>query len=230
MKFSKLLWLAVAVLSALVISSCNLGATPAPTVDVAAVQTEAFNQVLTQVAAAASPTPLPTNTLAPTVTLAASPTFITLNATPIPFSTQPPPLGGTALASPVPTVAIFATITTKNGCNDGILVKESAPFDNDVLQPAKEFEKVFQFLNTGSCVWDEGYVFKFLPDWSTPGFKGGDIVIKKTEDYVKPGANISFVLKLTTNNKPGTYIGTWKLRDDQGNYFGSMVWVKYIIK
>ena len=110
------------------------------------------------------------------------------------------------------------------------MVAESEPFDGDVLQPAKNFEKVFQFLNTGTCIWDEGYVFAFLPEFSTPEFKGSDIVIKKSEDFTKPQSSISFVLKLTTNNKPGEYIGSWKLRDDAGNYFGSMVWVKYVIK
>lgn len=233
MRVRKFLWLASFLVLAMVLSSCNLGATPVPTQDLAAVQTQAFNAVLTQVAAQSSPTPLPTNTLLPTSTLAALPTFAPVgggDATPIPFNTQQPVLGITPLASPIPTVSVFATITTKNGCNDGILVKESEPFDGDVLQRGKAFEKVFQFLNTGSCVWDEGYTFAFLPDFSSPGFKGSDIVIKKAEDYVKPGANISFVLKLVTNNAPGEYIGTWKLRDDEGNYFGSMVWVKYVIK
>lgn len=233
MRVRKLFWLAIFSMLAMILSSCNLGATPVPTQDLAAIQTQAFNDVLTQVAAQSSPTPLPTNTFVPTSTLAAPATFAPVGgggATPIPFNTQQPLLGITPLASQVPTVGVFATITTKNGCNDGLLVSESEPFDNDVLQRAKNFEKVFQFLNTGTCVWDEGYTFAFLPDFSTPGFKGSDIVIKKTEDYTKPGSSISFVLKLTTYNKPGEYIGTWKLKDDQGNYFGSMVWVKYIIK
>lgn len=231
MKVRKLFWLALFTLLAMILSSCNLGATPVPTQDVGAVQTQAFNDVLTQVAAQSSPTPLPTNTLAPSPTVAASPTFLVIGAaSPIPFNTQQPVLGLTPLASPVPTVGVLSTITTKNGCNDGILVSESAPYDNDVLQPGKTFEKSWEFLNTGTCVWDEGYTFAFLANFSTPGFKGSDIVIKKPEDYVKPGARQTFIRELVTNNKPGTYIGAWKLRDDAGNYFGSMVWVKYIIK
>ena len=58
MKFRKYQWLVVYTMLAIILSSCNLGATPAPTQDVAAIQTEAFNQVLTQVAAASSPTPI----------------------------------------------------------------------------------------------------------------------------------------------------------------------------
>ncbi len=235
MKFRKLLWLIAVTMLAVILSSCNLGATPAPTQDLGAIQTQAFNDVLTQVALQSSPTPLPTNTTLPTATLAAPATFAPVGGggatvTPFPFGTSLPGLGLTPLASPVPTIGVYSTITTKNGCNDGIMVAESKPFDGDVLFPANNFEKVFQFLNTGTCTWDEGYTFAFLPDFSTPGFQGSDIVIKKPEDFTKPGSSISFVLKLTTNNKPGEYIGSWKLRDDLGSYFGSMVWVKYVIK
>ena len=47
MKSYKLQWLVVYTMLAIILSSCNLGATPVPTQDVAAIQTEAFNQVLT---------------------------------------------------------------------------------------------------------------------------------------------------------------------------------------
>ncbi len=233
MKFRKLLWLAAVTMLAVILSSCNLGATPAPTQDLGAIQTQAFNQVLTQVALQSSPTPLPTNTVLPPATLAVPATFAPVGGgtvTPFAFNTPLPGFALTPLASPVPTIGVYSTITTKNGCNDGVFVAESEPFDGDVLQRGKNFDKVFQILNTGSCTWDEGYVFAFLPDFSTPGFKGSDIVIKKPEDFTKPGSSISFVLKLTSNNKPGQYQGTWKLRDDAGNYFGPMVHVLYVIQ
>lgn len=237
MKFRKSLWLMAVTMLALILSSCNLGATPAPTQDLGAIQTQAFNLVLTQAALASSPTPLPTNTALPTATLAAPPTFASVGGgssstvTPFPFSTPLPGLGLTPLASPVPTIGAYSTITTKNGCNDGWLVAESKPLDGAVLQPAQSFEKTFQFINTGTCTWDEGYAFAFLPgpNCSDADFKGADIVIKKAEDFTKPGSSISFVLKLTANNKPGEHKGCWKLRDDAGNYFGSLVWLQYLI-
>ena len=235
MKFRKSLWLMAVTMLAVILSSCNLGATPAPTQDLGAIQTEAFNQVLTQVALASSPTPMSTNTALPTATLAAPATFAPIGggsgtATPFAFNTPLPGLALTPLASPVPTIGIYSTVTTKNGCNDGVFISESEPFDDDVLQPAKNFEKVFTILNTGTCTWDEGYVFAFLPEFSTPGFKGSDIVIDKADEFTKPQSTQSFVLKLTTDNKPGTYQGTWKLRDEAGNYFGPMVHVRYVIK
>ncbi len=235
MKFRKFQWLVVYTMLAIILSSCNIGATPVPTQDLAAIQTQAFNQVLTQVALASSPTPLPpTATLAATATLMVPPTFAPVGGgtvTPIPFNTAQPGLGLTPLASPVPTIAgVVATITTKNGCNDGAMVGESAPYDNDVLKPREYFEKNFDILNTGTCTWDEGYAFIFQPAYSSPDFAAGDIKIVKPEDFTKPGKVITFVMKLRASNVPGEHIGSWKLRDDAGNYFGPLVYVKYVIK
>jgi hypothetical protein len=233
MKFYKLQWLVVYTMLAIILSSCNLGATPAPTQDIGAIQTEAFNQVLTQVALASSPTPLPTNTALPaTATLLVPPTFAPIGGgtvTPFPFNTAQPGLGLTPLASPVPTLGgVVPTITTKNGCNDGVLVSENLP-DGTMLSPGQPYEKSFGFLNTGSCTWDEGYAFVFQPAFSTPGFAGYNIVFRKEVDFTPPQKGITFIIKLNASNVLGEHIGAWKLRDDAGNYFGSMVWVKYVI-
>jgi hypothetical protein len=235
MKSHKLQWLVVCTILSIILSSCNLGATPVPTQDVNAIQTEAFNQVLTQVAAASTPTSQPTNTSVPaTATLQVQPTFAPVGgastATPFPFNTAQPGLGLTPLASPVPTLGgVVATVTTKNGCNDGVLTNESAPYDGEKLIPGHPYEKSFAFLNTGSCAWDEGYAFVFQPTYSTPGFKGYDIAFKKETDFTAPGKAVTFIIKLNAENAPGEHIGAWKLRDDGGKYFGSLVWVKYII-
>jgi len=233
MKIRTIKRLAAGTLFAALLSGCNIGATPVPTVDVGAIQTQAFSQVMTQAAAAFTPTPMPTNTPEPTPTLAAPPTFAPIggDAAPTPFSFNTPIAGLTLPAvSPVPTQAgAVATITTKNGCNDGLMVNESAPYDGQVLEPGEFFQKNFDFVNTGSCKWDEGYVFVFLPGYSTEGFKGYDIPIKKVEDFVAPQKGITFSLKLNASMQPGTHIGAWKLRDDGGNYFGSMVYVKYVV-
>jgi len=231
MKYHKLKWLLIFTMLSIILSSCNLGATPVPTQDVGAIQTQAFIQVLTQVAAANTPTPLPTNTPLPaTPTLSAPPTFIIAgsNNTPFPFNTPLP--GLTPVASGVPTVAgALATITTKNGCNNGAFIGESAPYDGQIIAPSYSYQKNFDIMNTGSCTWDEGYVFKFLPEMSTPGFDGYDIKLVKPEDYTKPGVIRTFSIKLRAGVQAGEHIGVWKLRDDGGNYFGPMVRIDYII-
>ncbi|MDO9303140.1 MAG: hypothetical protein Q7T89_17255, partial [Anaerolineales bacterium] len=69
----------------------------------------------------------------------------------------------------------------------------------------------------------------FQPAYSTPDFKGYDIVFRKAEDFTAPQKGITFIIKLNASNVPGEHIGSWKLRDDGGNYFGSLVYVKYVI-
>jgi len=233
MKFQKAHWLIGYTVLAIILSSCNLGATPVPTQDVGAIQTQAFSMVLTQVAAASTPTSLPTNTPEPTATLAAPPTFAAIGGgaveTPFPFNTPQPGLTPVVL-SPVPTVAgSVPTITTKNGCNDGAFIGESAPYDGEVLEPSRWYEKHFDIMNTGSCTWDEGYTFVFLPEFSTPGFDGYDIKLRKDVDFIKPGKVITFVIKLKSSVKAGEHIGSWKMRDDGGNFFGPLVYVKYVV-
>jgi len=234
MKIHKLQWLVVYTVLAIILSSCNLGATPAPTQDIGAIQTASFNQVLTQVALASSPTPKPTNTALPaTATLSGPPTFAAIGggaSTVTPFAFNTPLAGLTPPVTGAPTVAgVVATITTKNGCNNGVFLSESKPYDGDILEPSRAYQKNFTFMNTGSCTWDEGYSFVFMKSLSTPDFDGYDFNFSKSGDYVKPGGSVTFSFKLRAREKPGEYIGVWKLRDDGGNFFGSMVHVKYVI-
>ncbi|NWF64903.1 MAG: hypothetical protein HXY38_11420 [Chloroflexi bacterium] len=243
MSFRKFRWLAVAILAAILVSSCNLGATPPPTVDANAIQTQAFGQVLTQVAdqstqtaAAMPPTPLPTFTLAPTNTLPAIPTsnaFGIATNTPFAFNTQQPGLTPQALVSP--TVGAINTVTTLNGCNDGRYEGETGPADKSTVERGKEFSKGWTIHNTGECTWDEGYIFDYLqdyfPDVGINQLDGYDVRLKKNtpEEYTKPGYGQTFIVKLRAPTTPGEYKAYWKLRDDAGNYFGPLVYVWIIV-
>jgi hypothetical protein len=221
---------------AIILSACNLGTAATPTQDPGAIQTEAFNLVMTQAAMvqtqtalAIPPTAAPTITPLPSPTLGLIPTAaLSAINTPIPFNTQ---LAGlTPLASPIPTLGAISTVTTKNGCNDGTLVAESKPYDGAKLKNFTEFVKTFEIINTGTCTWDAGYKFVFLKDLSSPELKGYDIVYTERDTPTKPGASNSFNLKLTApggKTKEVEYVGYWKLADDGGNPFGPMVWVKF---
>lgn len=241
MKSSKLIWLAGVMLASIIISSCNIGAT-LPTEDLGAIQTQAFEIVLTQsalqqtqTAAAIPPTPLPTNTLVATITIAPLPTSSIFGATNTPFSlnTQQPGLTPQLLVTPT-TVGIVNTVTTLNGCNDGQYIGETGPLDKEVIAVGKEFAKGWTINNTGECTWDEGYIFDYLQDYGlgTPDLKGYDIVLKKNTpaEYTKPGYGQTFIVKLKAPTTPGEYKAFWKLKDDAGNYFGPLVYVWIVVK
>lgn len=227
--------------AAVLISSCNIGATPPPAQDVGAIQTQAFSLVLTQAAeqstqtaAAVPPTPLPTNTLAPINTVPVSTTspFGIPTNTPFTFNTQQPGVtpGTGLLATPTGSPGPYSTVTTKNGCNDGYLVGESNPYDGKTILIGEEFTKGFEFLNTGTCAWDEGYSFVFIQEFSNgPKYVlPKDYVIPKEGPFTKPGEYRTFFVPMKAPKEPGEYTWYFKMRDDAGQYFGSLVWVRVI--
>ena len=242
MNFRTLTWLTGFTLAAILLSACNLGATPPPTQDVGIIQTQAFELVLTQVAgqatqtaAAIPPTPFPTSTAQPTNTLPALPTndpFAIVTNTPFALNTQQPGLTPQLLASP--TLGVVNTVTTLNGCNDAQYLGETKPVDGAVIEAGKEFSKGWSFSNIGECTWDEGYVFDYLQDYAlgTPELVGYDIVLKKNqpETYTPKGFGQTFIVKLKAPNKPGEYKAYWKMKDDQGNYFGPLVYVWIVVE
>lgn len=238
----KLIWLAGAMALTVVLSACNMGATPPPTQDPGAVQTEAFGVVLTQAALnqtqtaqAVPPTALPTNTLPPTVTptLGLIPTAAVAGAnTPFAINTQQPGLTPLALPSVAPTAGAYSTLPTSNGCNNGWFVSESAPLDGATLLAGKELIKTFEILNTGTCAWDEGYSFSFRPEYSSSpegagiGYYGKDEIILAA-NQIKPGQTGVFKINFTVPRKTGEYVWAWKLKDDAGGLFGSLVYMKF---
>lgn len=240
MRFRKSPWLAGLIAISMLISSCNIGSTPPPAQDNTIIQTQAFELVLTQsamqqtqTAAAIPPTPMPTDTLIPLPTLPELPTAAPIGGTntPFAFNTQQPGFTPLALASPT-VIGVVNTVTTKNGCNDGAYLGEGGIADGTEIEAGKSFNKSFMLQNIGECTWDEGYSFAFVPEFSTPGFVGYNIVLPKNkpEDYTKPGYGQTFVLKLTAPKTAGTYKGYWKMKDDSGNFFGPLVWLEIVVK
>ncbi|GAB1469268.1 hypothetical protein MASR2M66_01440 [Chloroflexota bacterium] len=239
MSFRKFRWLAIFILAAMLISACNIGATPPPTQDTGALQTQAVAQVFTQAAeqsaqtaAAVPPTPLPTFTLAPINTLPAIPmtSFEIATNTPFNFNTQQPGLTPQAGLSFTATVGVYSTVTTKNGCSDGYIVSESKPLDGKQILINEEFIKSWDFINTGSCAWDEGYKFAFVEEFSTgPKYVvPKDYVIPKQGPFTKPGETRTFTVHLKVPKTTGEYTWYFKMKDDAGQWFGSLVWVKIV--
>jgi hypothetical protein len=227
----------------LTLAACNVGSTAAPTADVNAINTAALSTAMAQISAqqtmtaltAPSATPLPTNaaiSLAtvslPTAAGGALPT-VSFNTTPVANTT---PLAGftNVAGSPIaPTTAGGIIGDTKSGCNDGAFVGETLP-DRSEVGAGKNFTKAWEIRNTGTCAWDEGYVFAFQPDLSSAGIEGYDIVINNKDEITKAGHSQSFIVKLTAPTAAGEYKGYWKLKTDDGTYFGPLVYFHIVVK
>ena len=217
---------------ALILAGCNLGATQTPATDVNALNTSIVGTTVaglsaqfTQTALAA---PSPTHTSAPPPTFAlptaggASPTVGTPPT--VSFNTTPLP-GFTPLASPT---RAGATASLGDSCNNNVFEGDVTIPDGTILRPGVDFIKTWAIRNTGSCLWDDGYVLVFI---------GGDtaidpynFVFKKTEDFVSSGEGVNISIRLTAPLAEGPYQGHWRMRDDRGYYFGTILSVYIEVK
>ena len=231
MQLTKLIWVATALVLVAALTSCNIGKAPEPTQDVNAIFTSAAGTMISQLndqqtqtaqaippTAAASPTPFDTITPLPTV---AGLVGVTPFGTPFTLNTP----GGliTPLASPAVPAGTAASGFAV-GCNNAELIGETIP-DGTIIHPAKKFDKAWSLQNTGTCTWDEGYSFAFK---SGEQMQGQDVLLTKqssSKDFTAPGHSQAFIVQMWAPGTAGEYKGYWQMKDDKGNWFGSLVWV-----
>jgi Ig-like domain from next to BRCA1 gene len=224
----------------LTLAACNVGATPAPTVDVNAINTAAvatamgqISAQLTQTALAApsdtpppSVTPLPLVTSAlPTAAGGASPTAGGLPT--LSFNTTPntTPVGGitSVVASPA-----GPTASLGDSCNNSAYIADVTYPDNTVIRPGINFEKIWRVQNTGTCTWDEGYKLVFIA-----GDRALDpytFEFRRSADFVAGGETADLGIDLTAPLREGTYTATWRMQSDTGFFFGTLLTVVIEVK
>jgi len=223
--------------AALFLASCGGGATAVPTVDINAISTAAVQTAIAQLSvqftqtaqAAPTSTTLPTNTpiSLPTFSLptAGSPAPTTAGGLPTVSFNTTPVAGVTQLASPAPPAA---TLSLGDACNNNIYIADLTIPDGTVLKPGVDFKKTWQFRNTGTCTWDEGYSLVFIGGDQAIDPVNYDIKIKA--DFIGPGEDAEFDIPLTAPLKEGSYTGSWRMRSDSGVYFGETFTVVFEVK
>lgn len=228
-------------IAALTLAACNMGATPAPTVDVNAINTAANATAMAQISgqltqtalAAPSNTPLPTDTplsLAtpatgptPTAGVPGTPPTLSFNITP-----NTTPLAGFTPVSGTPAVPAGPTVSLGDSCNNNVYIADVTYPDNSEIKPGTDFEKIWRVQNTGTCLWDEGYKLAFIA-----GDKALDpytFEFKKSEDFVAGGETADLGIDLTAPLKEGTYTATWRMQSDTGVFFGTLLTVVIVVK
>ena len=237
--------------AALTLAACNMGATPAPTVDLNAINTAAvatamgqISAQLTQTALAGpSSTPQSTDTTIPLATFALPTTSagspvaggglptVSFNSTQNPNTT--PLAGFTPIGSPV---APAATQSLGDACNNNVFVADVTIPDGTIFQdsnprggrPGSDFQKIWRIQNTGTCKWDEGYQLAFI---------GGDealnpktVKFQDANDFVDAGQTADVGVNLTAPKFPGKYTATWRMQADNGAFFGTPLTVLIEVK
>ena len=220
----------------LTLAACNVGSTPAPTVDVNAINTAAYSTAMAQISvqqtqtalAAPSSTLLPTNTAPSLATAGASPTgnagvlpTVSFNVTP----NTTPLAGFTPLSSPA--VPAGPTVSLGDACNNNVFVEDVTVPDGTIMKPGQDFLKVWRVQNTGSCKWDEGYKLAYI---------GGDgkldAFTKKlgSGDFIDAGATGDLGINLTAPLAEGKYQESFKMQADNGAFFGTPLTVVIEVK
>jgi hypothetical protein len=228
MILKKMIGMAAMVTLTVLLSACNLGATPAPTQDVGMIYTQAAQLVATQFAMQQTQTALavpPAALPSPTAQAALS-TFPV--ATPFgastPFGGSTPFGAGTPFGVAtqpggfLPTTTIMALATAPGQqCDSAVLIADITIPDDTVLKPGKDFRKIWKIQNTGTCNWDEGYEFVYMGG----SLDGYNIYFNTAGNYVKAGAAVDLAVDLTASLVPNTYQECWSMKNDRNQYFAN---------
>jgi len=229
--------------AALLLTACGAGATPAPTEDVNALSTALVGTTVAQLSSQFTQTALavPTNTALPVVTETSIPTLAslptldtsvsvlpTLDTAAIPtLSFVSTPVAGTTQVAVLPTSAAPVTAAQGDACNNSVFEGDITILDGDVLKAGTDVQKIWAVRNTGTCVWDDGYsLVKFA---GSPEIGNGFFNFTKSSDFVVGGQGINLGVWLDVPCAPGKYEGHWKLRNDQGYYFGTILSVYFTV-
>ena len=220
--------------AALLLSACNVGATPAPTLDVNAMSTALVGTAVAQISSQFTQTALavPTNTAVPA--LAALPTFAETSAVASPTLDTAALPTVSFLNTPVAGFTQISVLPTSGGptkvvdpCHNSAFEGDITILDGETLKAGTDVQKIWAVKNTGTCTWDDGYsLVKFA---GSPEIGNGFFNFTKSSDFVVGGQGINLGIWLDVPCAPGKYEGHWKLRDDQGNYFGTVLSVYFTV-
>ena len=231
----------VLAITASLITACSGGAAAEPTVDVGAINTAAVETAMGQLSVQFTETAMaaPTLTTLPTNTAISLPTFALPTGgagSPVPASSALPTVSFNstpgAATTPLPGFTALPTAAGSTGptaslgdaCSNSEFISDVTIPDGSVVEPGQNFQKVWQVKNTGTCIWDDGYALVYIGG-SSPNLDPYNYEFKQSSDFVAGGATVNLALDLTSPCTPGEYQGTWRMRNDQGAYFGTFLTV-----
>lgn len=219
--------LIILVTGSLLIAACSAKATPAtPTVDANAIYTQAAETVQAGIdqteaakpTVAATDTPVPTNTIEPTMAAG-----LTATAKAI----LQPVTGATATLAPgVPTPTKLAGLPTatsavvsappKTSGDKAELVGQS-PADGSTVQTNASFDVTLTLKNTGTTTWSTAYTLVFYA-----GDQMGSPVDFNMPHAVKPGETVKLIFTMTATSNAGSRRTIWAVRNGDGVNFYSL--------
>ena len=242
-------------IAAVLITSCNFGATPAPTTDVNALSTALVGTTVAQLGSQLTQTALaaPTNTPESTESVALVATLplptldtsgaatATLDVSALPtfsFDSTSAPTAATVLdtpASSAPTAVTLPSSTPAGGgsgalgdaCDNLQYLYDVTVPDGSTLKGGETITKLWDVKNTGNCTWDDGYALIVVG--GDPAVGAANFKFQKSVDFVPGGSEKVIGAPFTAPCAPGKYSVTWRMRNDRGYYFGSYLSAYFVV-
>ncbi|MEJ2012023.1 MAG: NBR1-Ig-like domain-containing protein [Anaerolineales bacterium] len=189
-------------MTGVLLAACgSSGGEEPPTLSVEQIQTQAvgtFSAGLTATALA-----MPTNT---------------------PTATEEPTATATSTQAATNTVATTATSAAPtSSCYNLTYVSDVTIPDDTEMDPGETFTKTWRVRNSGSCRWENDFLFNFIGGEAMGGSS------QVLDDIVDPGENVDLSVSLTAPSDPGTYRGNWRMSTADKAYFGDEVYVQIIV-
>jgi hypothetical protein len=150
-----------------------------------------------------------------------------------PTSGPPPTLIYPPTFTPPPTLIptpTFTPLPTLNACDRAKFIKDVTVPDGTHFPPGASFTKTWRLQNAGSCTWTTAYSLVFVS-----GDRMSGPTSQALTSTVAPGQTIDVSVKLVAPSTPGSYAGSWMLRNSAGLIFGigeaanAPFWVKITV-
>ncbi len=109
------------------------------------------------------------------------------------------------------------------GIPDSKFIADVTIPDDTKISPGQTFVKTWRVKNVGTRAWGNGFTLEFI---------GGVAMTEKTSiplPATPPGQEIDISIPMTAPDIPGDYQGDWRMKDDQGNFFGATLWVRIVV-
>jgi next-to-BRCA1 protein 1 len=107
--------------------------------------------------------------------------------------------------------------------SNGVYVADVTIPDDTKMTPGQAFIKTWRVKNNGKRPWGEGFRLVFV--------KGTSMTNQRSQPLpaCAPGQEVEISLQQTAPTRRGTYFGDWKMRDDRGNLFGEVLFLRIIV-
>ena len=130
----------------------------------------------------------------------------------------PPSQAAAETATPVPDVS------GPGGCtlNAGYVADVTVP-DDTVFAPGTAFVKTWRVKNTGTCDWEAGTQLVYVSGEPMGGPPAVDV------PSVAPDATTDISVNFVAPSAPGTYRSTWQMKNTEGTFYGSQIYVQIIV-